>query len=150
MNITEDTYWNHRGRYTNLANKLDKLLPRMGEVENAKQRPELERFRAASNAYYDLFNNGGCNMQSEIKKLFFLEYEKIDGNYDASTCPHCGCSCPDFDEDDDVCDEYRIHGAPMPPTPYEDEEVYARTEPIMDRIILEAFEAEFKYEEQTA
>ena len=88
MNNTEDTYWNHRGRYTNLANKLDKLLPRMGEVENAKQRPELERFRAASNAYYDLFNNGGYNMQSEIEKLFFLEYEKIDGNNDASTCPH--------------------------------------------------------------
>jgi hypothetical protein len=38
----------------------------------------------------------------------------------------------------------------MPPAPYEDEEVYARTEPVMDRIILEAYEAEFTNEEQTA
>ena len=150
MSIINDTYWNNRGRYQDKASKLEALIPSIGEVENADQRPELERFRTASNAYYDVFNNGGWNMQSEIEELFFLAYEKIDGNYDESTCPHCGCSCPDFDEDDDVCDEYRIHGAPMPPTPYEDEEVYARTEPVMDRIILEAFEAEFTDEEQTA
>ena len=34
-----------------------------------------------------------------------------------------------------------MYGAPMPPTPYEDEEVYARTEPVMDSIILDAYEA---------
>ena len=150
MSITNDTYWNNRGRYQDKASKLEALIPSIGEVENADQRPELERFRTASNAYYDVFNNGGWNMQSEIEELFFLAYEKIDGNYDESTCPHCGCSCPDFDEDDDVCDEYRMHGAPMPPTPYTDEQIYARTEPVMDRIILEAFEAEFTDEEQTA
>ena len=125
MNLTEDNYWNSRGRYQAKAEKLNELIPSMGEVENAEQRTKLERFRIASNAYYDIFNNGGWNRQSEIKEFFFLEYEKIDGNYDASACPHCGCSCPDFDEDDDVCDEYRMYGAPMPPTPYEDEEVYA-------------------------
>lgn len=143
MNLTEDNYWNSRGRYQAKAERLNELIPSMGEVENAEQRTKLERFRIASNAYYDIFNNGGWNRQSEIKEFFFLEYEKIDGNYDASTCPHCGCSCPDFDEDDDVCDEYRMYGAPMPPTPYEDEEVYARTEPVMDSIILDAYEAEF-------
>ena len=149
MSITKDTYWNNRGRYQDKASKLEALIPIMGEVENAEQRPELERFRTASNAYYDVFNNGGGNMQSEIEELFFLAYEKIDGNYDESTCPHCGCSCPDCYEDDDMCYEYRMHGAPMPPTPYEDEEVYARTEPVMDRIILEAYEAEFTNKEIT-
>jgi hypothetical protein len=150
MSITEDTYWNSRGRYQDKASKLEALIPIMGEVENAEQRPELERFRTASNAYYDLFNNGGWNRQSDIKKFFFLEYEKIDGNYDESTCPHCGCSCPDFDEDEDVCYEYRMYGGAEKPTSYRDEEIYARTEPVMDRIILEAFEAEFTDEEQKA
>lgn len=143
MNITEDNYWNNRGRYQDKADKLAVLLPSMGEVENAEQRPELERFRAAVNAYYDLFNNGGWNRPSEIEDMFFLNVERIEGNYDASTCPHCGCSCPDYEEEDDACDDYRMRGVPVPPTPYTDEEVYARTEPVMSEIILDAYEAEF-------
>ena len=44
MNLTEDNYWNSRGRYQAKAERLNELIPSMGEVENAEQRTKLERF----------------------------------------------------------------------------------------------------------
>ena len=69
MNLTEDNYWSDRGRYQSLANRLADLIPPMGEVENAEQRPELERFRLAQNYYYDIFNNGAGNIVDQVEEM---------------------------------------------------------------------------------
>jgi len=106
MNITEDNYWNNQGRYQSLADRLAKLIPSMGEVENAEQRPELERFRLAQNYYYDIFNNGVCNYEEEIWEMFRVTPE--DAYNDA-----------------------------------DEENLFRRTEPVIDSIILDAYAAEF-------
>lgn len=63
------TYWNGSGRYQALADALQKLVPEQGPVQGAKNK-KLERFRKASNAYYDIFNNGGCNLARSIASIF--------------------------------------------------------------------------------
>jgi hypothetical protein len=65
----ENTYWNRSGTYQNLAEELGKLVPAMGEIKGSKNR-QLERYRKAQNAYYDIFNNGGCNRGRSIGKFF--------------------------------------------------------------------------------
>lgn len=64
------TYWSHRGKHEDLNRKLHKLVPPIGEVVNADDNPALERFRKASNCYYDLYNNGLCNRQHEFEEIF--------------------------------------------------------------------------------
>ena len=65
----ENTYWNNKGTHQALADELNKLVPAMGEIKGSKNKA-LERFRKASNAYYDIFNNGGCNRGQSISKFF--------------------------------------------------------------------------------
>ena len=65
----ENTYWNSKGTYQNLVEQLNKLVPVMGEIKGSKNL-QLERFRKASNAYYDIFNNGGCNRGRAIGQFF--------------------------------------------------------------------------------
>jgi hypothetical protein len=66
----EKTYWNHKGKYQKLADRLHELIPPIGSVSNPLKNKELERFRLAGNAYYDLFNNGLINRASEFRKVF--------------------------------------------------------------------------------
>ena len=65
----ENTYWNRKGTYENLVAELNKLVPDMGEIAGSNNR-KLEKFRKASNAYYDIFNNGGCNRGAQIRSIF--------------------------------------------------------------------------------
>ena len=64
----ENTYWNNKGLLQSLSTELGMLVPTEGECR--ADRPKLERFREASNLYYDLYNNGGCNYGREIGSLF--------------------------------------------------------------------------------
>lgn len=66
----ENTYWNHTGTHSELNAKLEKLIPMSGSVANPYKNKALEKFRKASNAYYDVFNNGGCNRGRAIGKYF--------------------------------------------------------------------------------
>ena len=66
----EATYWNSKGTHQELVEKLQKLIPVMGSVEKPWKNKNLERFRKAQNAYYDIFNNGGMNRGRSIGKLF--------------------------------------------------------------------------------
>lgn len=68
--IYHNTYWNHRGKYPELLEKLNKLIPDEGEVKNQDDNPALEDFRAAQNCYYDLYNNGLCNREDEFREIF--------------------------------------------------------------------------------
>ena len=63
-------YWNNTGRYQGLVKQLETLIPASGSVANPRKNRALEKFRVASNCYYDLFNNGGCNRRSTIVKYF--------------------------------------------------------------------------------
>jgi hypothetical protein len=65
----ENTYWNSKGTYQNLVEELNKLVPTSGEIKGSKNKA-LEKFRKASNAYYDIFNNGGMNRGRSIGKIF--------------------------------------------------------------------------------
>lgn len=64
------TYWNHEGLYEATAKKLNDLVPFSDTVENPRKNKQLERFRKASNCYYDLYNNGLCNKARSFAKIF--------------------------------------------------------------------------------
>lgn len=76
-------YWNGTGRWQALADKLNHLVPPQGEVKGDGSE-KLELFRRASNAYYDLFNNGGCNVPKEISAFFrvFHNDEAVGNAFD--------------------------------------------------------------------
>ena len=64
------TYWCSKGKYPELNEALQKLIPAEGPVANAKKNRALEKFRKASNCYYDLYNNGLCNRATEFRGVF--------------------------------------------------------------------------------
>ncbi len=65
-----NTYWSHRGKHPILQEKMAALIPASGSVENADDNPALEKFRIASNCYYDLYNNGLCNRAEQFQDVF--------------------------------------------------------------------------------
>lgn len=72
-----NTYWNGNGKYEVVNAELEKLIPIKGEVENPLHNKKLERFRKASNCYYDLYNNGLGNRAAEFRQVFgFSGYKR--------------------------------------------------------------------------
>lgn len=74
--MIENTYWNNKGKYQDLAEGVQALIPDQGPVPNARKNPKLERFRKAANCYYDLYNNGLCNRASEFRTVFGIASSK--------------------------------------------------------------------------
>ena len=72
------TYWNSKGKYQELADALQKLVPDEGECSPGT--PLLEKFRKATNCYYDYYNNGLCNRADEFRRIF-----GFGGNIDRET-----------------------------------------------------------------
>ena len=64
------TYWNSKGKYQAAADALQHLVPDEGSVPNPRQNKALEKFRCATNCYYDLYNNGLCNRASQFARVF--------------------------------------------------------------------------------
>ena len=54
-----ESYWRNNSPYQDKSDKLQDLIPAMGEVEDAENNPALEAFRELANVYYDVYNNGG-------------------------------------------------------------------------------------------
>jgi len=52
------TYWCESGKYQEEADKLDTLIPNEGHCNDHS----VDIFRCARNTYYDIMNNGACNM----------------------------------------------------------------------------------------
>ena len=69
---TDNTFWAGNSDLQNLANALQKLVPAEGMVANARKNKALEKFRVASNCYYDLYNNGLYNRASQFRAVFKL------------------------------------------------------------------------------
>lgn len=63
-------YWNDAGKYQDLYEKLNDLIPSEGAVANPKKNRALEKMRKAANCYYDLYNNGLCNRAAEFRSVF--------------------------------------------------------------------------------
>lgn len=73
MSKFANSYWDHTGKFQTLADKLNELVPVSGAVSNPRgANRRLEKFRVASNAYYDIFNNGGMNRAGLIRRIFNL------------------------------------------------------------------------------
>ena len=66
------TYWEHRGRHQWMVDALNALVPPSGSVANKSRNRALETFRIASNAYYDLYNNGLGNRARSFSRVFGL------------------------------------------------------------------------------
>ena len=63
--------WGINSGFKGLADKLHELLPFQGKVSNSRSKNKnLELFRKAQNAAYDLFNNGLCNRRGQFKNIF--------------------------------------------------------------------------------
>lgn len=58
----KNTYWNEKGKYTALYDKLyAKLVPEEGNSSTIAG----EMLRLASSVYHDIFNSGGGNLNQE-------------------------------------------------------------------------------------
>ena len=74
------TYWNGKGKYQTQHDQLEDRIPYSGSVENPKENRHLEKLRKAGNCYYDLYNNGLCNLADEFRKIFGIASSK-HGSY---------------------------------------------------------------------
>lgn len=64
----ENTYWNGKGKHESESKRIAELIPRFGITNN----PYLNLFITSSCLYYDIYNNGGCN----IKECYQEDIEK--------------------------------------------------------------------------
>ena len=63
--------WGVNSGFKHLQDELDCLVPFQGMCENPRTKNKnLEKYRQASNAAYDLFNNGLCNYQRLFKDIY--------------------------------------------------------------------------------
>jgi len=76
----KNTYWNNNGKHQYSINALISIVPAEGECP--KHRPKLERFRRAWNAYYDLYNNGGCNRKYDIRNILKTSSTAFNNRFD--------------------------------------------------------------------
>lgn len=64
-------YWSSKGLFQHLVEPLQAKLPASGACSKPRSANKaLDKFRRAGNAYYDIFNNGGCNRAGQIRNVF--------------------------------------------------------------------------------
>jgi hypothetical protein len=68
--MLKNTYWSHNGTFETAGKQLQALIPEEGSVDRPRKNPKLEKFRKASNAYYDLYNNGLGNRTQDFRTVF--------------------------------------------------------------------------------
>ena len=74
--------WGVNVGFKDLSDKLNELLPFEGRCENPMSKNKnLEKFRQAQNAAYDLFNNGLGNKRSLFKNIFGWSVGVRDTSY---------------------------------------------------------------------
>jgi hypothetical protein len=77
-------YWDSDGRYQAAADLLREKVPMSGSVDNPRKNKKLERYRKATNCYYDLYNNGLCNRAREFASLFKIASSRYYNGFDFS------------------------------------------------------------------
>lgn len=78
MRNSEKTYWCANGKFQKEIEEIGKFIPTMGKSKN----PLIEIARVVQNWYYDVYNNGGCNLirlkeLKEVNKKFGIIGNKI-------------------------------------------------------------------------
>lgn len=88
----EKKYWNGTGKYQKELERMEQLIPIMGRTDNKY----MNLFLVATNIYYDVYNNGGCNISccymddvekylipfnSEFRMSFIGDPEKIEKRF---------------------------------------------------------------------
>lgn len=66
----KNSYWGNNGLHQSVIDRLQALIPESGPVEKVWKNAALEKFRKASNCYYDLYNNGLCNRARSFARVF--------------------------------------------------------------------------------
>lgn len=109
------SYWSDKGTYQEEYDLLEKLMPSEGHaVDN-----DVDLVVMGSNIYYDVHNNGGCNLNNPrflvyldtiarhvdlgIIKQLQESFEVVD--HDKECDPIYESEAPDFDEACRKCDE---------------------------------------------
>ncbi len=64
------SFWNNNSPLQSVADALNDLVPAEGSVAEPRKNKALEKFRVASNCYYDLYNNGLCNRAAQFARVF--------------------------------------------------------------------------------
>ena len=81
------TYWDGTGKFQAAYEELNKLIPVEGPCPDARGRNrKLDKMRRAANCYYDLFNNGLCNLAREFRREFGFGGKVIADVYYYSDC----------------------------------------------------------------
>ena len=63
--------WGINSGFQKLADELHNLIPAAGKCEFSQSKNKhLDKFRRASNAAYDLFNNGICNKRGLFNNIY--------------------------------------------------------------------------------
>lgn len=75
--MIENTYWNGEGKHQVIADTLRSLIPTEGSVPHPRKNKALEKFRKASNCYYDLHNNGLMNRADEFRRVFGIQSSRF-------------------------------------------------------------------------
>lgn len=76
MNMADmtNTYWNNEGKHQEAVERLNEQAPSWGMTDNKF----MNLFIVASTVYYDVYNNGGCNLKdsfSERVETYLLPFE---------------------------------------------------------------------------
>lgn len=83
----ENIYWNQQGKYESNLKKIEQLMPTMCYTDNK----HMNLFIIVSAIYYDVYNNGGCNLEyshmNNIKKYLipFDSQYRVDLKCDEKT-----------------------------------------------------------------
>ena len=70
MALLDRIYWNGNGKHQRYLTELYALIPQSGAVTDPAKNKALEKFRVASNVYYDFYNNGLCNRAKQFRGAF--------------------------------------------------------------------------------
>ncbi len=119
------TYWNNKGKYQKESDTLQKLVPDSGEASDTK----IDLFRRASNLYYEIFNNGGDNLQGE------------DNDFEVIRLVHEGFSLPIvtrmIKESNELDSNYEMIGDPDKYFEQAQVEMENLMDQIIQRVVLE-------------
>lgn len=66
------SYWNGNGKFQEIANDVSTSIPYSGNCDSF----ELELVRIVLNAYYDYYNNGGCNRAHRLAELCNITFKR--------------------------------------------------------------------------
>ena len=69
--------WGVHKKLQKVYDKVRKKVPAVGEVEDKKKNPKLERLRKAENYAYDLFNNGLANYRSQFLRFYKIPSHQV-------------------------------------------------------------------------